>query len=96
MTTLNGKVALVTGAGRGVGRAHALMLARSGARVIVNDYGGSAWGEGTDLGPAEEVAREIKAAGGEAQADTTDISVWADAQRLGAVCIQRIPFSDEF
>lgn len=80
--TLAGKVALVTGAGRGVGRAHALMLARAGARVMVNDYGGSAWGEGTDFVPAQEVAREITALGAEALADTTDVSVWADAQRL--------------
>jgi NAD(P)-dependent dehydrogenase (short-subunit alcohol dehydrogenase family) len=80
--TLKGKVALVTGAGRGVGRAHALMLAKVGARVMVNDYGGSAWGEGTDLAPAQEVAAEIAARGGEAAADTTDVSIWADAQEL--------------
>lgn len=79
---LKGKVALVTGAGRGVGRAHALMLAAAGARVVVNDYGGSAWGEGCDGGPAQEVVSEIKAGGGEAMADMTDVSVWADAQRL--------------
>ncbi len=57
---LEGKVAIVTGAGRGIGRAEALALAREGCRVIVNDVGGSAAGEGKDTTPAEEVVAEIK------------------------------------
>lgn len=62
------RVAVVTGAGRGLGRAYALLLASKGAKVIVNDIGASLGGEGTDAGPAEEVVREIRAAGGEATA----------------------------
>lgn len=86
---LEGKVALVTGAGRGVGRAHALMLAGAGARVMVNDYGGSAWGEGSDEEPARAVAKEIAAAGGTAEADTTDVSDWSDSQRLIARTVEQ-------
>src|SRR5260370_25812099 len=66
---LAGKVALVTGAGRGVGRAIALGLAAAGPRVVVNDVGTSPSGEGTDLAPAREVVAAIKAQGGQAQAD---------------------------
>jgi NAD(P)-dependent dehydrogenase (short-subunit alcohol dehydrogenase family) len=71
---LDGKVAIVTGAGRGIGRGEALLLAREGARVVVNDVGGSTRGEGADPTPAEQVVREIEKAGGEAKADYADVS----------------------
>jgi NAD(P)-dependent dehydrogenase (short-subunit alcohol dehydrogenase family) len=77
-----GRVAIVTGAGRGVGRAHALMLARTGAKVVVNDLGSSASGQGADLSPAQEVVNEIRAAGGEAIADGSDISNWGQAEAM--------------
>jgi NAD(P)-dependent dehydrogenase (short-subunit alcohol dehydrogenase family) len=70
----DGRVAVITGAGRGLGRAHALLLASKGARVVVNDPGGSLKGDGIDLGPAEEVVREIKAARGEAVACTESVA----------------------
>jgi NAD(P)-dependent dehydrogenase (short-subunit alcohol dehydrogenase family) len=70
----DGKVAIVTGAGGGLGRQHALLLASRGARVVVNDLGGSVSGEGSDLGPAEKVAQEIRDAGGEAVADGNSVS----------------------
>jgi NAD(P)-dependent dehydrogenase (short-subunit alcohol dehydrogenase family) len=74
---LNDKVAVVTGGGRGIGRSHALALAKEGAAVLVNDLGGDFKGEGSASGaPAEDVVREIIAAGGRAAADTTDISDW--------------------
>jgi NAD(P)-dependent dehydrogenase (short-subunit alcohol dehydrogenase family) len=69
----DGRVAIVTGAGRGLGRAHALLLADRGAKVVVNDLGGSKEGEGKDAGPAKDVVQEIIAAGGEAVADTSDV-----------------------
>lgn len=68
------RVAVITGAGRGLGRAYALLLASRGARVVVNDTGGSLQGEGTDPGPAEEVAREIRSAGGEAASCTASVA----------------------
>ncbi|HVV29404.1 MAG TPA: SDR family oxidoreductase [Mycobacteriales bacterium] len=82
MGLLDGKVAIVTGAGRGVGREEALLLASEGARVVVNDLGGDAKGEGSDATPAQQVADEIKAAGGEAVVNGADISSWDGAKSL--------------
>src|SRR6478609_7255114 len=70
----DGKVAIITGAGGGLGRSHALELARRGARVVVNDLGGSVSGEGGDKGPAQTVVDEIEALGGEAVADTNSVA----------------------
>ena len=77
-----GRVCIVTGAGRGIGREHSLMLAEQGAKVVVNDLGGSMDGEGHEAGPAQQVVDEIKAMGGEAVANTDDISDWAGAEKL--------------
>ena len=77
-----GRVCIVTGAGRGLGREYALSLARHGANVVVNDLGGSRDGSGSDAGPAQEVVDEITADGGEAVANTDDISSWDGAERL--------------
>ena len=81
-TFLDGRIAIVTGAGRGIGREHALSLARHGAKVVVNDLGGNVDGTGGDLSPAEQVVAEIKGAGGEAAANGDDISSWEGAQQL--------------
>ena len=70
----DGKVAIVTGAGNGLGREHALLLASRGAQVVVNDLGGSVAGEGADAGPAQRVADEIEAAGGVAVASSASVS----------------------
>jgi NAD(P)-dependent dehydrogenase (short-subunit alcohol dehydrogenase family) len=74
MGLLAGKVVVVTGAGRGIGRSIALMCAAEGASVVVNDYGGSADGSGSDTGPAREVVAEIVASGGSAVANTSSIT----------------------
>jgi NAD(P)-dependent dehydrogenase (short-subunit alcohol dehydrogenase family) len=68
------RVAVVTGGGRGLGRSYALLLASQGAKVVVNDPGGSLTGDGTDVGPADEVVREIVAAGGDAVASTDSVA----------------------
>jgi NAD(P)-dependent dehydrogenase (short-subunit alcohol dehydrogenase family) len=80
MGLLDGKVAIVTGAGRGLGREEALALAAEGAKVIVNDIGASVGGDGTDQSPADEVVGDIRKAGGEAITNFADISNWTAAQ----------------
>src|SRR5579885_2688049 len=70
----DGKVAIITGAGGCLGREHALLLASRGARVVINDLGGSVSGEGGDAGPAQRVATEINDLGGEAVANTDSVS----------------------
>ncbi|MGO9196599.1 MAG: SDR family oxidoreductase [Acidimicrobiales bacterium] len=77
-----GRVAIVTGAGRGIGRAEALELARQGARVVVNDLGAEVDGTGGSLGPAGEVVDEIRGFGGEAVVNGEDVADWEGAQRL--------------
>ncbi|CAB4364990.1 MAG: SDR family NAD(P)-dependent oxidoreductase [Actinobacteria bacterium] len=77
-----GRVCIVTGAGRGIGREYALLLAHHGAKVVVNDLGASRDGVGGDAGPAQDVANEIIAAGGEAVANTSDVSSLEGAQAM--------------
>src|SRR4051812_235640 len=82
-----GRVVLVTGAGRGIGREHALSLARHGARVVVNDLGGDVAGAGEDVAPAQAVVDEIVAAGGEAVVDGGNV---ADFEAAGAMVARAI------
>jgi NAD(P)-dependent dehydrogenase (short-subunit alcohol dehydrogenase family) len=79
---LEGRVAIITGAGRGIGREHALLFAKEGAKIVVNDLGGSNTGEGADSGPAREVVDEIVAAGGTAVASTENIATWGGAESV--------------
>src|SRR6478736_726001 len=88
MGILEGKVAIVTGAGRGIGREHALMLAEHGAKVVVNDLGGEFDGTGADPTPAQRVAEEIAGMGGEAVVNGDDVSNWEGAQRMVNTAIE--------
>ena len=82
MGALDDRVAVITGGGRGLGREHALLFAAEGAKVVVNDLGGGPDGSGSDAGPAEQVAAEIRAAGGQAVANSDDITAAAGADNL--------------
>ena len=82
MGLLESRVAVITGAGRGIGREHALLFAKEGAKVVVNDVGGSNAGEGADSGPAREVVDEIIAAGGTAVASTENVATWNGAESV--------------
>lgn len=86
MTTFDGgfedKTVLITGAGRGLGRAHALLLGDLGARVVVNDSGGAPDGAGSEAGPAEQVAAEVRERGGEAVAHVGSVTDWGDAKAM--------------
>jgi len=82
MNLLEGRVAIVTGAGRGVGRAYALMLAKHGAKVLVNDLGSTSAGADTDESPAADVVNAITEAGGEAVVNSSDVSDWTGAKAM--------------
>jgi NAD(P)-dependent dehydrogenase (short-subunit alcohol dehydrogenase family) len=82
MGALDGRVAIVTGAGRGIGREHSLLFAKEGAKVVVNDLGGANDGTGTDATPAQQVVNEIVAMGGEAIANYDNVADWEGAQRM--------------
>ncbi|HEX4905787.1 MAG TPA: SDR family NAD(P)-dependent oxidoreductase, partial [Acidimicrobiales bacterium] len=82
MGALEGRVAIITGAGRGIGREHALLFASEGAKVVVNDLGGANDGSGSDQTPAQQVVEEIKAMGGEAVANADNVADWEGGQRL--------------
>ncbi len=88
MGTLDGRVAIITGAGRGLGREHALLFAREGAKLVVNDLGGDIHGSGADRAPAQQVVDEILAMGGEAVANTDSVSDWDGAKRLVDLAVE--------
>ena len=87
--TMAGKVVIVTGAGGGIGREIAFLMAREGAKVVVNDIGASLSGEGRNEGPAQQVVDEIAAFGGEATADTNSVSERASAEAIVATAVER-------
>src|SRR5689334_20426868 len=82
MGALDGRVAIITGAGRGLGREHALLFAQEGARVVVNDLGGDSHGTGADATPAQQTVADIVAAGGEAVVNGDNVADWDGAERL--------------
>jgi len=79
---LKGRVAIVTGAGRGIGRGEALALASEGAKVVVNDLGGSVDGSGNSQSPADDVVKEIKAMGGDAAPNYDSVTTWKGAENI--------------
>src|SRR5438128_10855582 len=82
MGALEGRVAIITGSGRGIGREHALLFAQEGAKIVVNDLGGAIDGSGDDRTAAEQVVDEIKAIGGEAVANADNVADVEGAKRL--------------
>src|SRR6476646_5495213 len=82
MGALDGRVAIITGSGRGIGREHALLFAQEGAKVVVNDLGGAVDGSGDDRTPAQQVVDEITEMGGEAVANADNVADWEGGQRL--------------
>jgi NAD(P)-dependent dehydrogenase (short-subunit alcohol dehydrogenase family) len=82
MGALDGRVAIITGAGRGIGREHALLFAQEGAKVVVNDLGGAMDGSGDDRTPAEQVVAEIRSMGGQAVANADNVAEWEGGRRL--------------
>ncbi len=86
--SLRGRVAIVTGAGRGLGRAHALCLAAHGASVVVNDLGGDLQGHGKDATPAQQVVAEIEGSGGKAVVSGHDVSSWQDAEAMIRLAVE--------
>ena len=88
MGALDGRVAVITGSGRGIGRQHALLFAAEGAKVIVNDLGGSVDGSGDDRSAAQQVVDEITAAGGQAIANGDDVTDWDGGERLIEAAIE--------
>ncbi len=82
MGALQGRVAIITGAGRGLGREHALLFAAEGAKVVVNDLGGANDGSGSDMTPAQQTVADIKAMGGEAIVNTDNVADWDGAKRM--------------
>ncbi|HTT87857.1 MAG TPA: SDR family oxidoreductase [Acidimicrobiales bacterium] len=87
MGALDNRVAIITGAGRGIGREHALLFAAEGAKVVVNDLGGGVDGSGDDRNPAEQVVDEIRVLGGEAVANDDDVADWEGGRRLVAAAV---------
>lgn len=94
MGLLDGKVAIVTGAGRGIGRGEALLLANEGAKVVVNDVGASVSGEGHDTSPAQSVVDEITAAGGEAITNDANVADFAQTEKLIKAAVTRFGWLD--
>jgi NAD(P)-dependent dehydrogenase (short-subunit alcohol dehydrogenase family) len=90
MPSLAGKVAIVTGAGRGIGREHALALARAGAAVLVNDLGATLAGEGADATPAQQVVAEIEALGGRAAANGANVADFAEAEAMVRQAVEEL------